>query len=162
VHEGKTLLYRASKLDCDVDVCPLKLQCCPKDPSRKIPRDIHERARTLPARLRTLKPSSSLAAGKKIEMRYPEARSASTARSRGAQNEFVLAAIAKNLRRLASLVARRHRWGPVYCVAWSCVEATGRSKPAVLNDVADGPPVAADFYSKICQQPTSPPFRIDR
>src|SRR4029079_18352239 len=37
VHEGKTLLYRASKLDCDV--CPLKPQCCPKEPSRKIPRD---------------------------------------------------------------------------------------------------------------------------
>ena len=29
VHEGKTLLYRASKLDCDA--CPLKPQCCPKD-----------------------------------------------------------------------------------------------------------------------------------
>jgi hypothetical protein len=43
VHEGKTLLYRASKLDCDV--CPLKPQYCPKDPSRKIPRDIHEHAR---------------------------------------------------------------------------------------------------------------------
>jgi hypothetical protein len=38
VHEGKTLLYRPSQLDCDV--CPLKPQCCPKDPSRKIPRDI--------------------------------------------------------------------------------------------------------------------------
>ena len=45
VHEGKTLLYRASKLDCDV--CPLKPQCCPKDPSRKIPRDIHEHARDI-------------------------------------------------------------------------------------------------------------------
>ncbi|MBR1301254.1 transposase [Bradyrhizobium sp. AUGA SZCCT0042] len=43
MHEGKTLLYRASKLDCDV--CPLKPQCCAKDPSRKIPRDIHEHAR---------------------------------------------------------------------------------------------------------------------
>ena len=48
MHEGKTLLYRASKLDCDV--CPLKPQCCPKEPSRKIPRDIHEHARTLPGR----------------------------------------------------------------------------------------------------------------
>ncbi|MET4314396.1 hypothetical protein ABIC01_007419 [Bradyrhizobium sp. RT4b] len=32
---GKTLLYRASKLDCDA--CPLKPQCCPKEPSRRIP-----------------------------------------------------------------------------------------------------------------------------
>jgi hypothetical protein len=30
VHDGKTLLYRASKLDCDP--CPLKPQCCPKEP----------------------------------------------------------------------------------------------------------------------------------
>jgi len=43
VHEGKTLLYRASKLNSDV--CPLKPRCCPKEPSRKIPRDIHEHAR---------------------------------------------------------------------------------------------------------------------
>src|SRR3954462_9340564 len=28
VHDGRTLLYRASKLDCDV--CPLKAQCCPR------------------------------------------------------------------------------------------------------------------------------------
>jgi hypothetical protein len=44
----KTLMYRASKLDCDV--CPLKPQCCPKDPSRKIPRDIHERPGRCPVR----------------------------------------------------------------------------------------------------------------
>jgi hypothetical protein len=37
------LLYRASKLDCDV--CPFKMQCCPKEPARKIPRSIHEEAR---------------------------------------------------------------------------------------------------------------------
>ncbi|MCG2641475.1 hypothetical protein L6639_20000 [Bradyrhizobium sp. WYCCWR 12678] len=43
MHEGKTLLYRASKLDCNA--CPLKPQCCPKEPSRKIPRDIREHAR---------------------------------------------------------------------------------------------------------------------
>src|SRR6267143_1092936 len=29
VHEGKTLLYRASKLDCDL--CPLKPQCCQRN-----------------------------------------------------------------------------------------------------------------------------------
>jgi hypothetical protein len=45
VHEGKTLLYRASKLNCDI--CPLKPQCCPKEPSRKIPRDIQEHAQDL-------------------------------------------------------------------------------------------------------------------
>ena len=39
----KAGVYRASKLDGDV--CPLKPQCPPKEPSRKIPRDMHERAR---------------------------------------------------------------------------------------------------------------------
>src|SRR5271166_3331149 len=43
VNDGTTLLYRASRRDCGK--CPLKPQCCPKEPSRKIPRDIHERAR---------------------------------------------------------------------------------------------------------------------
>ena len=37
------LLYRASKLDCDI--CPFKIRCCPKEPARKIPRSIHEDAR---------------------------------------------------------------------------------------------------------------------
>ena len=35
--------YRASKKDCDL--CPLKPQCCPKEPARKILRSIHEHAR---------------------------------------------------------------------------------------------------------------------
>jgi hypothetical protein len=38
------LLYRASKLDCDV--CPLKMQCCPKEPAGKIPCSIYERLAT--------------------------------------------------------------------------------------------------------------------
>ena len=42
IHGGRTLLYRASKLDCDV--CPFKAKCCPKEPARKIPRDVHEDA----------------------------------------------------------------------------------------------------------------------
>src|SRR2546425_75433 len=33
VHNDKTLLYRASRRDCGI--CPLKPQCCPKEPSRK-------------------------------------------------------------------------------------------------------------------------------
>jgi hypothetical protein len=49
IHDGKTLLYRASKRDCDV--CPLKMRCCPKEPSRKIPRDLHEDARDVARRL---------------------------------------------------------------------------------------------------------------
>jgi hypothetical protein len=43
VHDGRTLLYRASKRDCDV--CPLRSRCCTRDEARKVPRDLHEEAR---------------------------------------------------------------------------------------------------------------------
>jgi hypothetical protein len=49
VHDGRTLLYRASKLDCDV--CELKARCCPKQLARKIPRDVHEEARDVARQL---------------------------------------------------------------------------------------------------------------
>ena len=111
VHEGKTLLYRASKLDCDV--CPLKPQCCPKDPSRKIPRDIHEHARDVARSFADTEDfEKSRRERKKIEMRFAHLkRILKLGRlrlrgPRGAQDEFVRAAIAQNLRRLASLVAR--------------------------------------------------------
>jgi hypothetical protein len=111
VHEGKTLLYRASKLDCDV--CPLKPQCCPREPSRKIPRDIHEHARDVARSFAGTEGfEQSRHERKKIEMRFAHLkRILKLGRlrlrgPRGAQDEFVLAAIAQNLRRLASLVAR--------------------------------------------------------
>ena len=85
VHEGRTLLYRASKLGCDA--CPLKPQCCPKEPSRKIPRDIHEHARDVARSFADTKDfEQSRHERKKVEMRfappeaYPEARSPQTAR----------------------------------------------------------------------------------
>jgi hypothetical protein len=43
VNDGATLLYRATKHDCDA--CELKPRCCPKMPARKVPRSIHEQAR---------------------------------------------------------------------------------------------------------------------
>ncbi|WP_284282133.1 transposase, partial [Bradyrhizobium liaoningense] len=111
VHEGKTLLYRASKLDCNA--CPLKPQCCPKEPSRKIPRDIHEHARDVARSLAGTKGFElSRRQRKKVEMRFAHLkRILKLGRLRlrgpqGAQDEFVLAAIAQNLRRFASLVAR--------------------------------------------------------
>ncbi len=36
---------RASKTDCDI--CPLKQQCCSKEPARKVLRSIHEGARNM-------------------------------------------------------------------------------------------------------------------
>jgi hypothetical protein len=91
--------------------CPLKPQCCPKEPSRKIPRDIHEHARDV-ARSFADTEAFERRERKKIEMRFAHLkRILKLGRlrlrgPRGAQDEFVLAAIAQNLRRLASLVAR--------------------------------------------------------
>jgi hypothetical protein len=70
VHEGKTLAYRASELDCDV--CQLKSQCCPKEPSRKIPPDIHEHARDVARSLAGTEgfEQSRRERKKKIEMRF--------------------------------------------------------------------------------------------
>jgi hypothetical protein len=45
VNDGATLIYRASKYDCDA--CQLKPRCCPNAPARKIPRSIHEDARNM-------------------------------------------------------------------------------------------------------------------
>jgi hypothetical protein len=132
VHEGKTLQYRASKLDCDV--CPLKPQCCRKEPARKIPRDIHEHARDVARSFAGTEGfERSRHERKKIEMRFAHLkRILKLGRLRllgpqGAQDEFVLAAIAQNLRRLASLVARP----PVYTENSIRVDAaSGRRKLA--------------------------------
>src|SRR5436305_2579950 len=128
VHEGKTLLYRASKRDCDL--CPLKPTCCPKEPSRKIPRDVHEHARDVARSFAgTDAFERSRCERKKIEMRFAHLKRIlrlgrlRLRGPRGAQDEFVLAAIAQNLRRSspdhrhfrlsASSRARAKRQGPV-------------------------------------------------
>ena len=48
LHDGRTLLYRASKRDCDV--CPIRAKCCTTADARKIPRDLHEDARDVARR----------------------------------------------------------------------------------------------------------------
>ena len=109
VHEGTTLLYRASKLDCDR--CALKSRCCPKEPARKIPRNIHEHARDVARSLvGTEAFEQSRRERKRIEMRFAHLKRIlrlgrlRLRGPRGAQDEFTLAAIAQNLRRLAKLV----------------------------------------------------------
>ena len=111
VLNDEQLLYRASKRDCDV--CPFKLRCCPKEPSRKIPRSIYEDARDVARALgKTEAFEQSRHDRKRIEMLFAHLkRILKLVRlrlrgPRGAQDEFTLAAIAQNLRRLAKLVAR--------------------------------------------------------
>ena len=101
--------YRASKKDCDI--CPLKPRCCPKEPARKILRSIHEHARD---RARDITKTDAYVtasyARKKVEMLFAHLKRIlrlDRLRLRGpngAKDEFLMAAIAQNLRRLAKLV----------------------------------------------------------
>jgi transposase len=111
VNGGETILYRASALDCGP--CPLKPKCCPKTPGRKIPRSIYEEARDVARALaKTAAFAKSCCDRKRVEMLFAHLkRILKLGRlrlrgPRGAQDEFTLAAIAQNLRRLAKLVVR--------------------------------------------------------
>jgi transposase len=111
VNGGTTLLYLARKHDCDG--CKLRSQCCPKVPFRKVPRDQHEAARDIARSFAGTEAfEQSRHERKKIEMRFAHLKRIlrlgrlRLRGPRGAQDEFVLAAIAQNLRRLAALVAR--------------------------------------------------------
>src|SRR5215475_2651506 len=111
VGNDHTLRYFALKRDCDA--CSLKPKCCPKTPSRKITRDVHEDARNVARALaKTEAFEQSRRDRKRVEMLFAHLkRILRLGRLRlrgpgGAQFEFTLAAIAQNLRRLAKLVAR--------------------------------------------------------
>lgn len=111
VHGGKTLLYRASKFYCDR--CPLKPRCCPKEPARKIPRDVNEAARDHARALMGTEPFiQSSRRRKAIETRFGDLKwNLGLVRLRlrgltGARDEFHIAAAVQNLRRWAKLVIR--------------------------------------------------------
>jgi transposase len=109
VDEAGMLRYRASKLDCDV--CSLKPRCCPNAPVRKIPRSIHEGARDLARDIaKTDAYAVSRRQRKKVEMLFAHLKRIlrlDRLRLRGpygVRDEFLLAATAQNLRKLAKLV----------------------------------------------------------
>src|SRR5262245_31405703 len=111
IHDGETVLYRARTSDCGP--CPLKSKCCPKAPERKIPRRIHEDARDAArALVNTEAFEQSRHDRKRVEMLFAHLKRIlrlNRLRLRGpcgVQDEFTLAAIAQNLRRLAKLVPR--------------------------------------------------------
>jgi hypothetical protein len=109
VNAGDTLFYRSSMVDCAT--CQFKARCCPKAPFRRVPRSIYERARDIARSLAGTKAfEQSRRDRKRIEMRFAHLKRIlrlgrlRLRGPRGAQDEFVLAAIAQNLRRLARLV----------------------------------------------------------
>ena len=111
INDGETLRYLASTSDCRG--CPLKVQCCPKAPFRIIPRSIYEEARDVARALaKTEGFEQSRRERKRVEMLFAHLKRIQKLGRlrlrgpRGAQDEFTLAAIAQNLRRLAKLVVR--------------------------------------------------------
>jgi hypothetical protein len=109
VNDAATLHYRARKRDCDA--CELKPQCCPKMPSRKVPRSIHEKARDVAREIaKTDAYVRSRRERKKVEMLFAHLKRIlrlDRLRLRGplgARDEFLLAATAQNLRKLAKLI----------------------------------------------------------
>jgi hypothetical protein len=109
VNDGATILYRASKHDCQG--CALKSRCCPHSPARKVPRSIHEDARDMARQIaRSWEGRISRRLRKKVEMLFAHLKrilKLDRLRLRGpngARDEFILAATAQNLRKLAKLI----------------------------------------------------------
>lgn len=110
VNDDATLMYRASTFDCGD--CALKPRCCPTTPARKVPRSIYEGARDL---AREIAETDAFVVSrrerKKIEMLFAHLkRILGLGRLRlrgpcGAKDEFLLAATAQNLRKLAKLLS---------------------------------------------------------
>jgi transposase len=109
VNDGATLLYGASKRDC-AD-CILKPRCCPKVPVRRVQRSIYEGARDMARQIASSwEGRTSRRMRKKVEMLFAHLKrilKLDRLRLRGpngAQDEFLLAATAQNLRKLAKLI----------------------------------------------------------
>jgi hypothetical protein len=111
VHPDHAIRYFASVLDCRS--CVLKPRCCPNMPARRMARDVNEDARDVARALcKTEAYEQSRRDRKRVKMLFAHLKpilKLGRLRLRGpcgAQDEFTLAAIAQNLRRLAKLVAR--------------------------------------------------------
>jgi hypothetical protein len=109
VAKDGAIRYRAAQYDCDA--CALKPKCCPNVPARKIARSVHEAARD---KARAIAKTEAYAVScrerKKVEMLFAHLKRIlrlDRLRLRGpsgAKDEFLLAATAQNLRKLAKII----------------------------------------------------------
>jgi hypothetical protein len=106
VRKKNPFIYHASQYDCLP--CPLKAKCCPNTPNRKITRSPHEPARDVARAIaKTDAYRQSRKDRKKVEMLFAHLKKIlklDRLRLRGpsgASDEFLLAATAQNLRRMA-------------------------------------------------------------
>jgi hypothetical protein len=111
ITRADSVIYRSRHADCKT--CPLKSQCYPSTPFRKITRSIYEAARNVARNIaKSDGYSQSRKDRKKVEKLFARLkRILHLTRLRlrgmnGARDDFLLAAIAQNLRRLAK------RWHP--------------------------------------------------
>ncbi len=109
INDGATIRYRASKYDCEA--CHLKRRCCPKEPARYVPRSIYEGARDMARQIaRSSEGRIARRLRKKVEMLFAHLKrilKLDRLRLRGpngAYDEFLLAATAQNLRKMAKLI----------------------------------------------------------
>jgi hypothetical protein len=108
VTKAETIIYRARQSVCSE--CPLKSRCCPNMPFRKIARSLYEAARDVARALaKTARYRQSRRDRKKVEVLFAHMKRilrVNRLRLRGrtgAHDEFLLTAIAQNLRRLARM-----------------------------------------------------------
>jgi transposase len=106
ITKANTIIYHASQAACSK--CPMKSGCCPNTPNRKIARSVHEAARDVARNIaKTDAYKQSRKDRKKVEMLFAHLKRIlrlDRLRLRGpngAHDEFLLAAIAQNLRRMA-------------------------------------------------------------
>jgi len=103
--KADTIIYRSSQSDCAT--CPMKARCCPNTLIRKIARSLHESAREVARAIaKTAAYRQSRKDRKKVEMLFAHLKrilKLDRLRLRGltgANDEFLLAAVAQNLRRM--------------------------------------------------------------
>ena len=109
VAKDGAIRYRAAQRDCDA--CMLKPKCCPNMLARKIARSVHEGARD---KVRAIAKTEAYAVSRrernKVEMLFAHLKRIlgldrlHLRGPRGAKDEFLLAATAQNLRKLAKLI----------------------------------------------------------
>ena len=106
ITKAGTILYSASQHDCAG--CAMKQECCPNMPNRRIMRSVHERSREVAREIaKTPQYTQSRRDRKKVEMLFAHLKrilKLDRLRLRGlsgARDEFLLAATAQNLRRMA-------------------------------------------------------------
>lgn len=114
ITEEAVVIYRASQNDCAG--CPMMQHCCPKEPARKIRRSVHEDSRHVARGLASTPPyPQSRRDRKTVEMLFAHLKrilKLDHLRLRGlsgAHDEFLLAASAQNLRRMAKMLCEQRQ-----------------------------------------------------